>query len=737
MMKRIGLLFSLSGTISIVGEGQLQAALLAIEEINRSSPLTFDPLVGDDRSDPREAAKQAYSLFTEGKVDVLVGCYMSSVRNSVISALDETGGLLLYPTLYEGEQVHPNVFYLGAVPNQQVEPLLCWTFHNMSSNFVLVGSDYVYPRSSNRQVRRWVENGGGKVLLESYFPLGCTDFDKFFGDLRKLTKPHASAVIFSTLVGTSVPAFYTEVRRNGFSLPVVSPLTSEREMSLIGSEASSGHIVASPYFQTLDTVANRKFVEAFRLRFGNQPINREMMTTYGAMHLLAAAYERASAVPYGSTEAIKMRTVLKDLCFHGPQGKVIMDPATQHLWQWCHIGRINQEGLVDIVWSSPGPIPPRHDDPHPGITVLREDKESGWHKPSAPIGVNPRFLECVRMAQIAGKTSCNVLITGETGTGKGLLARYIHLISTRAVKPFEEISCPSIPRDLMESELHGYEGGAFTGARKTGKPGKFELGNGGTVFLDEIGEMPPDLQAHLLRVIEDKQIYRIGGTKAASVDIRFIAATNRNLSREMGKGGSFRRDLFYRLSVFHIHLPRLCERIEDIAALADHFLRICNSRAGMRKSFAPETLKLLEEYDWPGNVRELANVVERSFHLSLDSSRIRPDHLPEQICLHNTDGGVGARESASRRGERQDIAGKPPDGVERPNEIDRRRPPGPLDFSEGRLPKLEEVEEEIIRQALEKSWFNLSEAARLLGIGRSTLYRKLKRYSAERRPWPE
>ncbi len=736
MMKRIGLLFSLSGTISVVGEGQLQAALLAIEEINSSSPLTFDPLVEDDRSDPREAAKQAYSLFTEGKVDVLVGCYMSSVRNSVISALDETGGLLLYPTLYEGEQVHPNIFYLGAVPNQQVEPLLCWTFHNISSNFVLVGSDYVYPRSTNRQVRRWVENGGGKVLLESYFPLGCTDFHKFFGNLRRLTKPHPSAVIFSTLVGTSVPTFYTEVRRNKFSLPIISPLTSERELKLMDKEASGGHICASPYFQTLDTEVNKKFVRAFSRKFGNQPINREMMTTYGAMHLLAAAYQRTGSVPYGSNEAAKVRTVLKDLYFHGPQGKVIMDPATQHLWQWCHIGRINQDGAVEVIWSSPGPIPPKHDNISPNVIRSGEGGKSDQDESIAPVGDNPLFLECVRVAGIAAKTSASVLVTGETGTGKEMLARYIHLSSARRRKPFVAINCASIPRDLLEAELFGYDEGAFTGAKKSGKPGKFELGNGGTVFLDEIAEMPRDLQPHLLRVLENKRIVRVGGTLDICLDIRFIAAGNRDLSKEIIDGDSFRRDLFYRLSVFHIHLPRLCERSEDIAVLADHFLRSCSNRTGMRKTFAPETLTLLEQYNWPGNVRELANVVERSFHLSQDSSRIRPDHLPERISLHNTDGDVGAREPVGRQEGGQDIGIKAHDRVRRANGLDGR-PPGPLDFSGVRLPKLEEVEEEIIRQALEKSWFNLSKAARLLGIGRSTLYRKLKKYSAERRPLPE
>ncbi|MGC8604761.1 MAG: transporter substrate-binding protein, partial [Desulfomonilaceae bacterium] len=631
MTKKIGLLFSLNGTISVVGTGQLMAALLAVEEINQNTDLAFEPLIRDDRSNPDDAAKHAYSLFKEEKVDVIVGCYMSSVRNSVIPTLNETGGLLLYPTLYEGNQVHSNVFYLGAVPNQQVEPLLCWTFHNISRNFALVGSDYIYPRSTNKQTKRWVENSGGRVLLESYFPLGCTNFEEFFGNLKKLVKQKVSVVVFSTLVGTSVPAFYAQFRRNKFSFPIISPLTSEREISLMDKEDSCGHICASPYFETIDTQANKQFLYAFHQRFGDIPISREMITTYSAIHQLSKAYKLAESLPYGNNECEKVRTILKELCFDSPQGQLSMSPNTQHLWQWCHIGRINNEGRIEVIWSSPGPIPPKHDDSNVGITIHRMDGEPKQADPLRPIGTNQKFLDCMKMAEIAARTSSSVLITGATGTGKEVLAKYIHVTSHRRQKPFVAINCSSLPRDLMETELFGYDEGAFTGAKKKGNPGKLELGNGGTVFLDEIGEMPVDLQAHLLRVVEDKQIFRIGGTKATCLDIRFIAATNRTLNADIIEGASFRPDLFYRLSVFHIHLPLLRERPEDIALLADHFLRYCNSRNGTTKFFAAKALRLLEEYEWPGNVRELANLVERSFYLSGNSKEINSDHLPAHL----------------------------------------------------------------------------------------------------------
>lgn len=731
MTKKVGLLFSLNGTISIVGTGQLMAALLAIEEINQNTDLTFEPLIRDDRSNPDDAAKHAYSLFKEEKVDVIVGCYMSSVRNSVIPTLNETGGLLLYPTLYEGNQVHSNVFYLGAVPNQQVEPLLCWTFHNISRNFALVGSDYIYPRSTNKQTKHWVENSGGRVLLDSYFPLGCTSFEEFFGNLKRLIKQKVSIVVFSTLVGTSVPAFYAQFRRNKFSFPIISPLTSEREISLMDKEDSSGHICASPYFETIDTQANKQFVYAFHQRFGDIPISREMITTYSAIHQLSKAYKLADSLPYGNNESDKIRTILKDLCFDSPQGQLSMSPNTQHLWQWCHIGRINNEGRIEVSWSSPGPIPPKHDDSNVGITIHLMDRERNQGDPPRPIGTNQKFLDCVKMAEIAARTSSSVLITGATGTGKEVLAKYIHITSLRRQKPFVAINCSSLPRDLMETELFGYDEGAFTGAKKKGNPGKLELGNGGTVFLDEIGEMPVDLQAHLLRVVEDKQIFRIGGTKATCLDIRFIAASNKNLDLDIIEEGSFRPDLFYRLSVFNIHLPLLRERPEDIAILADHFLRNCNSLNRTTKFFASEALRLLEKYEWPGNVRELANFVERSFHLSGNSKEINPNHLPAHLNSGKIVDRVVSREKGRLVEPSQKIQSMMLDDSRQSKSLGYHRRLDPSDFPSVGLPRLKEVEESTIMQILSDSRFNMSATARILGIGRSTLYRKLKKYGIE------
>jgi len=737
MIKKIGLLFSLSGTISIVGEGQLQAALLAIQENNQSSFVQFQPIIRDVRSDPKMAAKEAYFLFRQEKIDALIGCYMSSVRNAVISVLNETHGLLLYPTLYEGEQIHPNVFYLGAVPNQQVEPLLCWTFHHISSNFILVGSDYIYPRSTNKQVRYWIENAGGKVLSESYFPLGCINFDKFFNKLKRFVKTNVPIVIFSTLVGESVPSFYNQHYRNRLPFTIVSPITSEREISKIDKAAAYGHICASAYFQSINSENNQRFVQAFEQKFGKQPISREMMTTYDAVRLLSMAFSRSAGIPYGKNETEKVCTAMKTLSLDGPEGKLAINPNTQHLWQWSHIGRINQEGSIEVIWSSPGPIPPKHEicPSNPSnMTALGEIEDMNIDHHDLLIGKNKIFTDCIKLAKIAARTSSPVLITGDTGTGKDILANFIHRNSTRTDKKLVAINCANLPRELIESELFGYEEGAFTGARRKGKPGILELANGGTLFLDEIGEMSIDLQAHLLRIIENKTVCRrIGGTKTKNLDIRFIAASNKNLHQEMAKG-TFRRDLFFRLSVFHIHLPRLCERKDDIALLAEYFLQKCSKSKRVKKVFTPEALKILENHDWVGNVRELSNVVERCFYISQDSLQIGPEFLHPIMNLCPSE-----NESLDINKERA----RPLHDIR----VESQRPPYPLQHT-GRFQKqarfsmefqecqtLRDMEKQAILQVLDKSGYNLSKTAQLLKIGRSTLYRKLKMYNIDTPPW--
>ncbi|WP_018084999.1 sigma-54 interaction domain-containing protein [Desulfurispora thermophila] len=243
-------------------------------------------------------------------------------------------------------------------------------------------------------------------------------------------------------------------------------------------------------------------------------------------------------------------------------------------------------------------------------------------------GKNHRFLEIKKLARQIAVTNNTVLLQGESGTGKELFARYIHYLSPRKERPFIAINCAAIPDNLLESELFGYEEGSFTGARRGGKPGKFELANGGTIFLDEIGDMPTQLQAKLLRVLEERRVERIGATVSYPVDIRVIAATNKNL-KELIDAKLFREDLFFRLNVFPVHIPPLRERRDDIPLLLDFYLKnICLEQNKPFKIFSPEAVQILRDYNWPGNVRELKNVVAYTVSLC-EGDIITPHYLPK------------------------------------------------------------------------------------------------------------
>ena len=279
-----------------------------------------------------------------------------------------------------------------------------------------------------------------------------------------------------------------------------------------------------------------------------------------------------------------------------------------------------------------------------------------------------------------------VLILGESGTGKELFAQAIHKASPRANGSFISVNCAALPRELAESELFGYVEGAFTGARKGGQKGKFELADKGTIFLDEIGEMAFDLQAKLLRILETGEFLKIGDTKPVKVNVRVIAATNRDLAKEIADG-HFREDLFYRLSVFHIHLPPLRERVDDIPLHVEAFVSALSSKIGKTiRTISPDYVRILKRYPWKGNVRELRNVVERSLIIS-DGDTLTADTLPLTIQnpQNNTD---------------SSYSGFDLDGVEKMH----------------------------IQKVLKYTNGNKTETSRLLGIGLTTLYRKIEEY---------
>lgn len=288
-------------------------------------------------------------------------------------------------------------------------------------------------------------------------------------------------------------------------------------------------------------------------------------------------------------------------------------------------------------------------------------------------------------------SNATVLVTGDSGTGKELIANTVHCFSTRHNGPFIDISCAAIQETLLESELFGYEQGAFTGARKR-KLGLLELAHGGTLFLDEIGEMSLTLQSKLLRVLETQTFYRVGGTKKVEVDVRFIAATNRDLNQDAAEG-KFRSDLLFRINNFTVKLPRLSDRPEDIPALAEHFLSRVSG--GEHTRFSDPAMQVLMNYSWPGNVRELRNVIERAVILS-SGSEIAAEDLPLELRTHRMINIETESEDESRAG------------------------------------SLDELRRKQILSVLEQTGWHQGKASEILGISPSTLYRQLKSYGLTR-----
>jgi len=300
-------------------------------------------------------------------------------------------------------------------------------------------------------------------------------------------------------------------------------------------------------------------------------------------------------------------------------------------------------------------------------------------------GNNPSLLKQIEFAKIAAKTQSRVLIIGESGTGKELFAQGIHNHSNQRNGPFVAISCAAIPRDLIESELFGYRGGAFTGARKEGQIGKFELANNGTLFLDEVDGLPLDLQAKLLRVLQQNEIMKLGDNRTIPINVRVIAASNSDLVNEV-EHSNFRGDLYYRLNVVEIVIPPLRDRIEDLVLLIDHVMKREYNKMGIEKiEISPDALEVLTNYHWPGNIRELENCMERALLMS-QGNTIRKTHLPERIYTKANN------------------------------------------LPEFRVMSLGQGYKEIIKATLDRSGGNISMASRDLQISRSTLYRKIKEF---------
>jgi len=310
------------------------------------------------------------------------------------------------------------------------------------------------------------------------------------------------------------------------------------------------------------------------------------------------------------------------------------------------------------------------------------------------VAEDPKTIEIIQLSHRIAKVDTTILMLGETGVGKDEIAKYIHKVSNRNGQQFIKVNCGAVPISLIESEFFGYEKGAFTGASKDGKVGLFELASGGTIFLDEVGEIPMDMQVKLLRVLQEKEIVRVGGTKPLKIDVRVLAATNRDLEK-MIVDGKFREDLYYRLNVVPLFIPPLRERKQDILPLIIFFLKQLNKRYNFNKVLVPEALNCLYEYNWPGNVRELKNIVERVVIMS-EHDKITKSDLPINIVntscidviLNSFDEGITLKES------------------------------------------LDDIEEKLIKRAFDE-YGNVRAAAKSLGIDPSTFVRKRQKYTGK------
>ncbi|WP_412759190.1 sigma 54-interacting transcriptional regulator [Neobacillus mesonae] len=362
------------------------------------------------------------------------------------------------------------------------------------------------------------------------------------------------------------------------------------------------------------------------------------------------------------------------------------------------IGMLIFEGVTEVYKIYEKLLENNHQkQPNKELLTLKQEKDSRLTLDQI-IGTSEEISHVKRMARRAARTAATVLIMGESGTGKEMFAKGIHNLSPFSKGPFISVNCGAIPDNLFESELFGYDDGAFTGAKKGGKPGKFELANNGTIFLDEIGELPLIMQTKLLRVLQEKEVERVGGITKYPINIRIIGATNRDL-KEMVDKGQFREDLYYRLNIIQLMLPPLRERKKDIPILIAHYMKeICDRYQIKVKSLTQVAVTAFIDYSWRGNIRELVNTIERLVTL-VDGQVIDLEHLPFPMK------GPGARKIEQRIP--QTVA---------PTLIQEVRMEG------------SRKEKEMILKALKNAGGNKSKAAEILGIHRTTLYQKLKRH---------
>lgn len=366
---KVGILFSLTGPTGITERGQYQASLLVIRQINEQGGIhgkKLIPIVEDIASNPSLAAQKAEKLIVSDQVIAIIGLYTSACRKMVIPILEKYDTLLFYPTLYEGAEQHQNIFYCGPLPNQQLLHFIPWIMSHLGTAFYLIGSDYIYPRETNRYIRQLVEVHGGSIVGEAYVGLGDQKFSTHLQEIRRSSPD----VIFSTLVGDSIGAFYQQHHQYALKPRIVSSVTAETEIATVLSSHAVGHYSSFPYFNTIQNPSNQSFVSEYRSTYGTDTISSVMENAYNSVFLLAEALRKTTTI---STDSIRLS--MSGLSLEAPQGKILVDQKNQHLWLNSRIGQVNSRGQFEIVWESESLLPPHpfFEAERPGLTVDQDE----------------------------------------------------------------------------------------------------------------------------------------------------------------------------------------------------------------------------------------------------------------------------------------------------------------------------------------------------------------------------
>ncbi|GFZ76969.1 urea ABC transporter substrate-binding protein [Paenibacillus marchantiophytorum] len=352
----VGILHSLTGTMSISEVSVRDAELMAIDEINAAGGLLgkkIKPVIEDGASDWPTFAEKTKKLLQKDSVVTIFGCWTSASRKAVLPVVEQNKGLLWYPVQYEGVESSPNIFYIGATTNQQIIPAVTWLLQNKGKKFYLLGSDYVFPRTANKIIKEQLKAEGGTLIAEEYTPLGHTDYNTIISKIKK-DKPD---VIFNTLNGDSNVAFFKQLKDAGITAKDITTMSvsiAEEEVRGIGASVLDGHYTAWNYYQTTDTPENKKFVEAYKAKYGKDRVTDDPIEAgYTAVYLWAAAVKKA-----GSFEVEKVKAAAKGIEFNAPEGKVVIDGENQHISKTARIGQITADGQIKEIWNSGQPLKP-------------------------------------------------------------------------------------------------------------------------------------------------------------------------------------------------------------------------------------------------------------------------------------------------------------------------------------------------------------------------------------------